>query len=236
MVIHLKLGQKNVEWRSRNSINMLIDKKMYWFRWFSASKKLSEIREIFKFVAYKEIKEELRNHSEEEIKEFYGDQGWFFAKIILIKGKRFIYAYFVDQKKLEEAVINSLFTGHMEDVWIIPQKKKNFNTFISSGNDNPGLTQERISVGMSASSESKEKRGFEFIYKEKDMEEIVARAVEGHIKEKEMIKDNVNQSARELCKMMGLRLGTIDFSASNVNKDRQTQVLFEEIQKTNAKK
>ncbi|PKY52051.1 hypothetical protein RhiirA4_424972 [Rhizophagus irregularis] len=69
------------------------------------------------------------------------------------------------------------------------------------------------------------------------MEEVVVRAVEGHIIEKEMIiKDNVNQSARELCKMMGLRLGTIDFSASNVNKERQMQVLFKEIQKTNTEK
>ncbi|UZO08667.1 uncharacterized protein OCT59_028920 [Rhizophagus irregularis] len=74
---------------------------------------------MFKFVTYKEIKEELRNHSDEKIKEFYKDQGWFFAKIIFIKGKRFIYTYFADQNKLEEAVTNSLVTGHMEDVWII---------------------------------------------------------------------------------------------------------------------
>ncbi|PKY38385.1 hypothetical protein RhiirA4_451370 [Rhizophagus irregularis] len=33
-----------------------------------------------------------------------------------------------------------------------------------------------------------EKRGPEFIYAKKDMEEIVARAVEEHVKEKEMIK------------------------------------------------
>ncbi|PKY55666.1 hypothetical protein RhiirA4_427680 [Rhizophagus irregularis] len=49
-----------------------------------------------------------------------------------------------------------------------------------------------------------------------------------------MIKNNVNQGARELCKMMGLKLGMIDFSASSVN--RQTQVLFKEIQKANAEK
>ncbi|GBC48012.2 hypothetical protein RhiirA1_490962 [Rhizophagus irregularis] len=36
--------------------------------------------------------------------------------------------------------------------------------------------------------------------------------------------------------MMGLKLGMIDFSASSVNKDRQTQVLFKEIQKANAEK
>ncbi|GBC52401.2 hypothetical protein GLOIN_2v1786010 [Rhizophagus irregularis DAOM 181602=DAOM 197198] len=128
---------------------------------FPASKKLSEIREMFKFVTYKEIKEELRNHSDEKIKEFYKDQGWFFAKIIFIKGKRFIYTYFADQNKLEEAVTNSLVTGHMED---------------------GRLWQEQL------------------------------KPLEGHIKEKEMIKDNVSQS---------------------INK---TQVLFEEIQKTNVEK
>ncbi|CAG8695986.1 5382_t:CDS:2 [Rhizophagus irregularis] len=42
--------------------------------------------------------------------------------------------------------------------------------------------------------EFEEKRGPEFIYTKKDIEEIVARAVEEHVKEKEMIKANVNQN------------------------------------------
>ncbi|PKC54127.1 hypothetical protein RhiirA1_477912 [Rhizophagus irregularis] len=133
---------------------------------------------MFKFVTYKEIKEELRNHSDEKIKEFYKDQGWFFAKIIFIKGKRFIYTYFADQNKLEEAVTNSLVTGHMED---------------------GRLWQEQL------------------------------KPLEGHIKEKEMIKDNVSQSVRKLCKMMDLRLGTINFSASNVNKDKQNAIKTGEV-------
>jgi hypothetical protein len=35
---------------------------------------------------------------------------------------------------------------------------------------------------------------------------------------------------------MGLKLDDIDFSVSSVNKDRQTEVLFQEIQKANAKR
>ncbi|PKC10559.1 hypothetical protein RhiirA5_374549 [Rhizophagus irregularis] len=65
--------------------------------------------------------------------------------------------------------------------------------------------------------EFEEKRGPEFIYTKKDIEEIVARAVEEHVKEKEMIKANVNQSARNICRMMGLSLSGFDFSGSNVN-------------------
>jgi len=71
---------------------------------------------------------------------------------------------------------------------------------------------------------------------EKDVKAIVSRAIEEQIKEKEMIKENVNKSVREVCKMMGLKLGDIDFSVSGVNKDRQTEVLFKEIQKANAEK
>ncbi|CAB5211535.1 uncharacterized protein OCT59_029081 [Rhizophagus irregularis] len=79
--------------------------------------------------------------------------------------------------------------------------------------------------------EFEEKRGPEFIYTKKDIEEIVARAVEEHVKEKEMIKANVNQSARNICRMMGLSLSGFDFSGSNVNKDRQTQVLLKKYKK-----
>ena len=61
----------------------------------------------------------------------------------------------------------------------------------------------------------------------------MVKAIEEKIKEKEMIKENVNRSVREVCKMMGLKLGDIDFSVSGVNKDRQTEVLFKEIQKAN---
>ena len=96
---------------------------MYWFCWFPASMKLSEIRNRFKFVAYKEIKEDLRTASDMDILKYYKDQGWFYAKIIFIKGKRFMYAYFANQDKLEKAVVNSLGMG-LHDVWIIPQRKK----------------------------------------------------------------------------------------------------------------
>ncbi|CAB5342413.1 unnamed protein product [Rhizophagus irregularis] len=43
------------------------------------------------------------------------------------------------------------------------------------------------------------------------------------------------KTAREIASMMGLKLDDIDFSVSSVNKDRQTEVLFQEIQKANAK-
>ncbi|EXX70289.1 uncharacterized protein OCT59_016115 [Rhizophagus irregularis] len=120
----------------------------------------------------------------------------------------------------------------LHDVWIIPQKKKNFNTFISSGSVNPDHLTENVDVGTSSSKESNEGSGSTLKYMEKDVKAIVARAIEEQIKEKEMIKENVNQSVREVCKMMGLKLGDIDFSISDVNKDRQTEVLFKEIQKS----
>jgi hypothetical protein len=233
--MHLKLEQDKAEWRSRHSINLMMDDKMYWFRWFPASMKLSEIRDRFKFVAYKEIKEDLRTASDMDILEYYKDQGWFYAKITFIKGKKFIYAYFANQDKLEKAVVNSLGIG-LYDVWIIPQKKKNFNTFISSGSVNPDHVTENVDVGTSSSKESNEGSSSALKYTEKDVKAIVSRAIEEQIKEKEMIKENVNKSVREVCKMMGLKLGDIDFSVSGVNKDRQTEVLFKEIQKANAEK
>ncbi|PKY42412.1 hypothetical protein RhiirA4_456215 [Rhizophagus irregularis] len=41
------------------------------------------------------------------------------------------------------------------------------------------------------------------------------------------------KTAKEIAGMMGLKLDDIDFSVSSVNKDRQTEVLFQEIQKAN---
>ncbi|PKY59554.1 hypothetical protein RhiirA4_482378 [Rhizophagus irregularis] len=74
-----------------------------------------------------------------------------------------------------------------------------------------------------------------FKYTEEDMEEIVAKAVKDQIKEKDLFKENVVKTAREIAGMMGLKLDNIDFGVSGVNKDRQTEVLFQEIQKANAK-
>ncbi|PKY61504.1 hypothetical protein RhiirA4_486573 [Rhizophagus irregularis] len=187
ILMHLKLEQDKAEWRSRHSINLMMDDKMYWFCWFSsASMKLSEIRDRFKFVAYKEIKEDLRTASNMDILEYYKDQGWFYAKIIFIKGKKFIYTYFANQNKLEKAVVNSLSTG-LYDVWIIPQKKKNFNTFISSGSVNPNHVTENVDVETSSSKESNEGSSSALKYTEKDVKAIVSRAIEEQIKEKEMI-------------------------------------------------
>uniref|UniRef100_U9TZR5 Uncharacterized protein n=1 Tax=Rhizophagus irregularis (strain DAOM 181602 / DAOM 197198 / MUCL 43194) TaxID=747089 RepID=U9TZR5_RHIID len=139
-----------------------MDDKMYWFRWFPASMKLSEIRDRFKFVAYKEIKEDLRTTLDMDILD--------------------------------------LGMG-LHDVWIIPQKKKNFNTFISSGSVNPDHLTENVDVGTSSSKESNEGSGSTLKYMEKDVKAIVARAIEEQIKEKEMIKENVNQSIdkRKFC-------------------------------------
>ncbi|PKK62837.1 hypothetical protein RhiirC2_789778 [Rhizophagus irregularis] len=66
--------------------------------------------------------------------------------------------------------------------------------------------------------------------------EIVEKAIEDQLKEKEMFKGNVNKTAREIASMMGLRIDNINFSVSVVNKDRQTEVLFKEIQEANAEK
>ncbi|EXX58886.1 uncharacterized protein OCT59_015632 [Rhizophagus irregularis] len=74
-----------------------------------------------------------------------------------------------------------------------------------------------------------------FKYTEEDVNELVAKAIEDQIKEKNLFKENVIKTAREIAGMMGLKLDDIDFGISSVNKDRQTEVLFQEIQKANAK-
>ncbi|CAB5212426.1 unnamed protein product [Rhizophagus irregularis] len=51
-----------------------------------------------------------------------------------------------------------------------------------------------------------------------------------------MFKENVIRTANAIASMMGVKLDNIDFGVSNVNKDRQTEVLFQEIQKANAKR
>ncbi|PKC59707.1 hypothetical protein RhiirA1_540328 [Rhizophagus irregularis] len=165
---YLKLKQDKAEWKSRHSINLMMDDKMYWFRWFPASMKLSEIRDRFKFVAYKEIKEDLRTTLDMDILEYYKYQGWFYTKIIFIKGKKFIYAYFANQ---------------------------------DNGSVNPDHLTENVDVGTSSSKESNEGSGSTLKYMEKDVKAIVARAIEEQIKEKEMIKENVNQSIdkRKFC-------------------------------------
>jgi hypothetical protein len=76
----------------------------------------------------------------------------------------------------------------------------------------------------------------EFKYTEKDMEEIVNKAIEDQVKEKEMFKENVIRTTNKIASMMGVKLNNIDFGVSNVNKDRQTEVLFQEIQKANTKR
>ncbi|PKB97837.1 hypothetical protein RhiirA5_384378 [Rhizophagus irregularis] len=152
MEIYLKKEQNSAEWLQRPNINMMIDNVRFLFRWFPASKKLSEIREMYKFVAYKEIKEEWKNLTDKDIMEAYGDYA---------KGRS------------------------------------------------------------------------EYIYTKKDMEETVAKAIEDKVKECEMMRKSVQQSAEKIIKMMGWSLSSFDLDGSNVNKDRQTPVLFEEIQKAN---
>ncbi|PKY20645.1 hypothetical protein RhiirB3_433992 [Rhizophagus irregularis] len=165
MEIYLKKEQNSAEWLQRPNINMMIDNVRFLFRWFPASKKLSEIREMYKFVAYKEIKEEWKNLTDKDIMEAYGDY---------------------------EAIAKSI---ELE--------------------------------GIEAKGRS------EYIYTKKDMEETVAKAIEDKVKECEMMRKSVQQSAEKIIKMMGWSLSSFDLDGSNVNKDRQTPVLFEEIQKAN---
>ncbi|CAB4439240.1 unnamed protein product [Rhizophagus irregularis] len=183
--------------------------------------KLSEIREMYKFMAYKEIKEEWKNLTDKDIMEAYGDYGWFFGKTIYIKNKRFFYAYFANQLKLEEAIAKSIELEGIEGVCIIPQKKKKFDTFISNGK-------------VSSTSKPKDvSKDSEYIYTKKDMEETVAKVIEDKVKECEMMWKSVQQSVKKIIKMMGWSLSNFDLDGSNVNKDRQTPILFEEIQKVN---
>uniref|UniRef100_U9U8Q0 RRM domain-containing protein n=1 Tax=Rhizophagus irregularis (strain DAOM 181602 / DAOM 197198 / MUCL 43194) TaxID=747089 RepID=U9U8Q0_RHIID len=209
LTIHLKLDQEKAEWRNRYSINMKMEDKVYWFQWFPASMKLSEIRDRFKFVAYKEIKEDWRNLSEADILEKYKEQGgWFYAK--------FEYGL----------------AGRLD----CSSKEKNFNTFISSRNDNSRLVNNNDDSKESLGISSHKENSSELKYTEKEVMEIVEKAIEDQLKEKEMFKENVSKTAREIASMMGLRIDNIDFSVSSVNKDRQTEVLFKEIQKANAEK
>jgi hypothetical protein len=46
---------------------------------------------MYKFVAYKEIKEELKNLTDKDFMDFYGGYDWFFGKPIYIKNKRFFF-------------------------------------------------------------------------------------------------------------------------------------------------
>ncbi|CAB4418680.1 unnamed protein product [Rhizophagus irregularis] len=165
-----------------------MEDKVYWFRWFPASMKLLEIRDRFKFVAYKEIKEDWRNLSEADILEKYKEQGgWFYAKVIFIKGKRYIYAYFANLDRLEKAVVDSLNMG-LQDAWIVPQKKKNFNTFISSRNDNSHLVNNKDDSKESLGISSHKENSSELKYTEKEVMEIVEKAIEDQLKEKEIFK------------------------------------------------
>ncbi|UZO16589.1 uncharacterized protein OCT59_007974 [Rhizophagus irregularis] len=327
---------------------------MYLFRWFPEYMKFSEIRERFKYTVYKEVKEELWNLTEEEILQSYKGQGdWFYGKVILIKGKKFIYVYFANENKLEQAVTEGLELGcfhkrkriliilfqvgaaryteqdvrEMVAKAIEDQEKekelikesyakfknkakeleierlakfkyteqdledrvaKMFNERVSKLKyteedmeksvakaidhliKKREWTQDFVDYGKYKYTEKdvkdmmelykytekdlqltvdkkveesiKEKEEWDkeivskFKYTEKDMEEIVNKAIEDQVKEKEMFKENVIRTANEIASMMGVKLDNIDFGVSNVNKDRQTEVLFQEIQKANAKR
>ncbi|CAB5182581.1 unnamed protein product [Rhizophagus irregularis] len=170
LCICLKLDQVDAEWRSRHSINIQINDKMYWFRWFPEYMKLSDIRERFKYTAYKEVKADLKDLTDEEILEFYKGHGdWFYGKIIFIKGKKFIYVYFANENKLEQAVTESLGQG-LQEAWIFPQNKKNFDYFISS-------RSKEISDKVK--------------YSEDDMRRIVEKAIDDQVKEKELIREEL---------------------------------------------
>ncbi|RGB25523.1 hypothetical protein C1646_723552 [Rhizophagus diaphanus] len=73
-------------------------------------------------------------------------------------------------------------------------------------------------------------------YSEKDLDDYVALETKKLREEQELFKQNVSKTANEISRMMGLKLDNIDFSVSDVNKDRQTDVLFKEIQKANAER
>ncbi|CAB5185999.1 unnamed protein product [Rhizophagus irregularis] len=118
--------------------------------------------------------------------------------------------FVLSQRNLSKAIVTSLGAG-LQDAWIIPQKKKNFNTFISSGIGNSSLVNDKDD------NEKKEKNMSALKYTKKEVVEMVAKAIEDRVKEKELFKENVSKTAREIA-------------------DRQTEVLFKEIQKANAER
>ncbi|PKB96402.1 hypothetical protein RhiirA5_471372, partial [Rhizophagus irregularis] len=191
LCICLKLDQVDAEWRSRHSINIQMNDKMYWFRWFPEYMKLSDIRERFKYTAYKEVKADLKNLTDEEILEFYKGHGdWFYGKIIFIKGKKFIYVYFANENKLEQAVTESLGQG-IQEAWIFPQKKKNFDYFISSGSGMSSHVKGRDENEMVVNNIDKEEISDKVKYSEDDMRRIVEKAIDDQVKEKELIREEL---------------------------------------------
>ncbi|CAB4445377.1 unnamed protein product [Rhizophagus irregularis] len=108
MVLHLKKEQENAEWLKRANVNMMVDNK--------------------KFVAYKEVKEELKNSADKDIMEFYGELVF---------------------RKVDPAA-----RPLMKDV---------------------GTT-----MGVRLEERDTNRRGSEYVYTEKDVEEMIARMKEEH--------------------------------------------------------
>ncbi|PKB95318.1 hypothetical protein RhiirA5_436933 [Rhizophagus irregularis] len=100
----------------------------------------------------------------------------------------------LSQRNLSKAIVTSLGAG-LQDAWIIPQKKKNFNTFISSGIGNSSLVNDKDD------NEKKEKNMSALKYTKKEVVEMVAKAIEDRVKEKELFKENVSKTAREIAEI-----------------------------------
>lgn len=91
-----------------------------------------------------EIKQEQKDDSKEILMERYKQYKQFFGKRIYISGKSYFYAYFSNEKLLEEAIMKSLMED-MEGVWVILPKRKNFLNIISTRiSQNENSNKEKI--------------------------------------------------------------------------------------------
>ncbi|CAB5366824.1 unnamed protein product [Rhizophagus irregularis] len=346
LCICLKLDQVDAEWRSRHSINIQMNDKMYWFRWFPEYMKLSDIRERFKYTAYKEVKADLKDLTDEEILEFYKGHGDWSSTSSHVKGKdenemvvdnidkeeisdkvkyseddmrRIVEKAIDDQVKEKELIreellkfkytdddVRKIVVKETDDLIkeqeLIKEKLTRFKyteadlekrvakavksrdsrlkyteeeaeekvkkavdhlirkrewtqDFVDYGKykytkkdvddmlalykytekDLELMVAQKLEERINEQREKDKEIISKFKYTEEDVNELVAKAIEDQIKEKNLFKENVMKTAREIAGMMGLKLDDIDFSISSVNKDRQTEVLFQEIQKANAK-
>lgn len=125
-----------------------------------------------------------------------------------MKGKLYFYGYFNDESSLEAAITKSL-QKDMEGVWVIPPKRKKFSNIIST----------RISQNTSEktveAAQSELVSAYRFVVFEK-MNKVLENMREGV----RHMTDRHDTESRDK--------GPIDVS---VNKSRQTDSLFNEIQK-----
>ncbi|RGB39447.1 hypothetical protein C1646_811952 [Rhizophagus diaphanus] len=169
-------------------------KKQFKCKWFPEYMKLSDIRERFKYTAYKEVKADLKDLTDEKILEFYKGHGdWFYGKIFFIKGKKFIYVYSANENKLEQAVTESLGQS-LQEAWIFSQKKRNFDYLfqVRVVHDMRRIVEKAIDDQVKEKELIREEL-LKFKYMSDDMRKIVVKETDDLIKEQELIKEKLSR-------------------------------------------